>query len=126
MINMLFNQLPTKARKYVTEGIRKAFKYTTRREYLYEARVELPRRTKTGKISLVPDVYYRCAGCDTLFKEKEVHVDHIDPVIPLNSKLLDMDVSTYTQNVFNNLCQTLCVFCHRQKTTSENKKRKHK
>lgn len=121
---MFFKELPKKAKKYITEGIRKGFKYTTRDKYMREARIELPRYTKSGKVSLIPDVRYECANCQELFKSNQIQVDHIDPVVALKKQLDEYTIDEYTNNTFFNKCQVLCKPCHKEKTVKENKMRK--
>lgn len=123
---MKFKDLPKQAVGQVKSGIRKGFRFTTRKDYLWAAREELPRRTKTGKISVIPDVFYRCAKCDALWKEKEIQVDHIEPVVPIGTPEEEMGIGEYARNTFENKCQVLCKYCHKQKTTEENRLRKEK
>jgi len=124
---MKFAEVPEKSRRYVKEGIRKAFRFS----YLYDraldsARVEMPRYKKDGNLSKIPDVFYRCAKCDALWKKKnrEVQIDHIIPVVPIQSSELEMTISEYCYRVFNNPLQVMCKYCHLEKTNEENNARK--
>lgn len=123
MTPMYFKELPKKAVSQIKAGIRKGFKYTVAGRFLQKARVELPRKTKTGKISVVPHVFYRCAKCLELWKEKEVQVDHIDPVVPVDKPESEMTIGEYAYRVFKNECQVLCKPCHKEKSKKENKQR---
>jgi len=122
---MKLKEVPEKGRKYVKEGIRKAFKWS----YLYEkplkeARVELPRRTKKGNLSKIPDVFYRCNSCEALWKKNEINVDHVIPVVPIGTPEVEMMVGEYCYRALFNPTQVLCKYCHKTKTTEENAERK--
>ena len=70
---------------------------------------------------------YICAKCKKWFPNKDVQVDHIDPVIKHNETIQDLDYNTVVMRIFcdeDNL-QVLCKPCHKIKTTLE-RKRKNK
>lgn len=63
---------------------------------------------------------YKCAGCSELFKRDQIHIDHIEPVIPVDGTFEDWN--TFIERLF---CgpeglQVLCVQCHEDKTLCEN------
>jgi hypothetical protein len=67
---------------------------------------------------------YECAQCKELFKDKEVQIDHIDPVIEISAGFVDLD--TFAKRLFcdeSNL-QILCKPCHLKKSNEENKLRR--
>lgn len=125
-MDLKLKDLPKRAVAQLKSGIRRSFRYTIGRDYLYAAREEFPRYTKSGKVSVIPDVYYRCAICGELFKQKEVQVDHIDPVVPLDKPELEMTVGEYAYRTFMNECQVACKTCHKEKSAWENKKRRER
>ncbi|MCL2120397.1 MAG: HNH endonuclease [Planctomycetaceae bacterium] len=53
---------------------------------------------------------YQCRGCGSLVVSETSHADHIKPVHQF--------ASFEQANTLNNM-QTLCLYCHRQKTRSE-------
>lgn len=62
---------------------------------------------------------YLCAACGNIYRAKEVHLDHIDPVIALTG-YVSLDI--YCERLFcgvENL-QVLCLNCHDKKTKAEN------
>ena len=77
------------------------------------------RRTKQG-----PNAY-KCEGCGTVFKLRDVHVDHIKPVIDPDKGW--EGVQMFVQRLFcpSSELQVLCIdVCHAKKTETENKKRR--
>lgn len=69
--------------------------------------------------------HYRCAECSNLFPAKDVAVDHISPVVPLD---WDGDWNVVIDNMYceiDNL-QVLCTGCHKIKTQQERLERKKK
>ena len=74
----------------------------------------------TGKESF----RYKCAGCANVFKQKDVQVDHIEPVVSTIEGFTDWN--EYIMRMFcevDNL-QVLCSDCHNTKTQNERKQRK--
>ncbi len=70
---------------------------------------------------------YICAKCKNTFGQREVSVDHRQPVVPVTKHLQDMDYNEIVQRLFckkSNL-QVLCKECHKAKTAEERKKRKY-
>jgi len=68
---------------------------------------------------------YKCAGCKKFYAQKEVSVDHIEPVGTL--KCYD-DLPTFCQRLFvgTDKLQVLCKKCHDKKTYAENQERTSK
>jgi len=67
--------------------------------------------------------WYPCSTCGDDFRETEVELDHIDPVVPLNKRQDEMTLLEYIERKYlcsvNNF-QILCKPCHREKTKKEN------
>jgi len=66
---------------------------------------------------------FRCAQCDGVFTRREVHRDHIEPVVPI------IGLESCAQLIETMLCfaegyQILCIPCHEAKSIEENKKRR--
>lgn len=66
---------------------------------------------------------YTCEMCKQVFARKEVQVDHIEPVIPVETGFTTFD--NYIERMFCNSegFAILCISCHEQKTAIENNQR---
>ena len=66
---------------------------------------------------------YICNHCGLCFKPKEVHVDHIYPVVPVEREVRDWN--EYIERLFCNSSglQVLCIDCHQKKSNEENAER---
>jgi len=82
------------------------------------ARQEVIKRTNVSR------GVYRCEMCEDEFPRKEIHVDHIDPIIPVDGSFTDWN--TYIDRLFclPEELQGLCIGCHASKTQIENEIRK--
>lgn len=116
-------------------AMRKVFRFSPQmKEATERARVELPPKLKKdGTPGKVNQVFYKCAACGNLFKQADVRVDHIQPVVPLYRKESDMSYDELARGIFckvDNL-QVLCntklsklpkgeKSCHAWKTQKEN------
>lgn len=68
----------------------------------------------------------KCAECGKLEPAYLLEVDHVDPIIPLNKTLEEMDWDTIIDQVWcdeRNL-RAVCKPCHKTKTKAENKERR--
>lgn len=77
---------------------------------------------KTGKLAQ----HFECASCKQAFVDKDVQVDHKNPVV--DPKVGFVDWETYMDRLYcevSNL-QVLCKKCHKEKTASERLLRKKK
>lgn len=63
---------------------------------------------------------YRCAQCCEIFRAKDVHLDHKNPVVDPTQGFIDWN--TYIERLFCSVdgYQVLCKPCHNKKTAAEN------
>ena len=106
-------------------------------EVIKKVRSEHEQLKKDGTPAKRKAVRYKCANCGKLFMRKDIAVDHIDPVIPLDGEFDSWD--KFVERLFcdkSNL-QVLCSYelkdkdkyggessCHHKKTQEERKQRK--
>lgn len=96
----------------IASAIRQAFRYSQiYKSAVAEARVETPDGPR-----------YRCAACGVLSPRKDIHVDHIEPVAPINGRIVSRD--ELISRIWTNKIQILDRKCHSQKSTLENKARR--
>jgi hypothetical protein len=110
-----------KLKTFVISALRQAtFKWKPR-QIAYNAAKEQTGEFKTGR----PKYSWRCARCEGLFKSKEIVVDHIDPVVPLDGYKsgMEFDLNEYVVRMFCAASgfSVLCGPCHDEKTKKENK-----
>jgi len=86
---------------------------------LRKSSLRWPARSEALKQARKDRGLYECATCKEQFGKKEVHVDHIDPVIAI-SGFTTWD--SYITKLFGmpDQYQILCVSCHRGISLSEN------
>jgi 5-methylcytosine-specific restriction endonuclease McrA len=68
----------------------------------------------------------RCAQCQKPEPKYLCAVDHVSPVIPINSSMEELSIDEVVNRIWcekNNL-QVLCEECHTVKTKAENKERR--
>ena len=103
-------KMDKRTRAYIMTSLRQAsYKWPSRNLALKEARISRG--------------VYECAGCKSHFGRKEIQVDHIIPVMPLNGS---DDFNVILERLFcpSEGLQILCKPCHKDKTDLENKARK--
>ena len=68
---------------------------------------------------------YICAKCKNVYPPKQINIDHIKPVIPLNKKTEDMSWDEIIKRLFCPIfnLQVLCVDCHHEKSSKEKSER---
>jgi hypothetical protein len=67
---------------------------------------------------------WQCNECKQRFKRKEIHMDHIDPVVPTETGFTDWN--DYLTRLFMGKLQALCIECHQRKSSLENEARRKK
>ena len=94
------------------------FKY----EVKNEAKVGKKINPASGRLA----EFYLCSGCGGEFTNKDVEVDHIDPVV--DPKVGFVDWNTFISRLFSpkDNYQVLCKVCHKAKSDLEKKVKKNK
>ena len=73
---------------------------------------------------------YKCAKCCNIFPKKEISLDHIDPVVPIDGFKVraEFDLHEFAERLLVDISgwQVLCDTCHDEKTKAENLNRKSK
>lgn len=90
---------------------------------------------------------YHCSACDSFYytgqsdknynklkeekypelkrcKDKEFHLDHVDPVVPIETTLHDMNLDDIACRVYFGEIQYICESCHKEKSKKEMEQRK--
>lgn len=121
-------------KRLIKGGIRRVFRQSIEmRVVLQSARVELPPKTlKDGSVGKKNQVRYKCSVCGGLFSQKDVAVDHIEPVIPLHRSEEDLTIDEMAYRIWCDIdnLQVICnttlkknngiPSCHKIKTDEEN------
>jgi hypothetical protein len=69
---------------------------------------------------------WKCEGCGGKSARKDIFIDHIEPLVPLNTNVSNLSFKQLYERCWtnrNNL-QVLCYTCHRVKSAKENSIRK--
>jgi len=111
--------MDNKFKNWIISVLRKAsYKWRPRSEALKEAKVG-----QDGRAFL-----YKCAICEGIFIRKEVQIDHIDPVVPLDGYKsgMEFDWNEYIDRMFceKDNFQIICKECHSCKSFLEKELRK--
>ena len=101
-----------------------------RLKVLKDAEVRMTKTNKDGTIAKKEAVFYVCSSCHTHAKSQrsknhpQIHIDHIDPVIPVDRPLKSWQ--EFLDRLFCDIdnLQCLCDVCHSEKTQAENKLRR--
>lgn len=83
-----------------------------------------PPRNEARSLARVERGMYRCAICKNTFHHKEIHMDHINPIVDVKTGWTNWD--DYMERMFpdtHDLFQVLCLQCHDIKTLAEQKQR---
>lgn len=81
-------------------------------------------RTEALQKARVARGMYKCASCKESFGRKEVHVDHIVPVVDVKTGFTSWDKYIESLFVESKSLQVLCQYCHAGKSAVENQLRK--
>ncbi|MHA1305457.1 MAG: HNH endonuclease [Candidatus Heimdallarchaeaceae archaeon] len=112
-----------KLKNFIVSILRRgSYKHKPRQEALNCAKI------KVGEFSTGRARYkYKCASCGELFMRKDICLDHIKPVVPVEWEVqADWNWGTYLERMYCGAenYQTLCSECHDVKTKGENNDRK--
>ncbi len=98
---------------WIKNALRRAsYKFPPRNSAKINARVE------RGK--------YKCQKCNEIFRNGEVQLDHVEPVV--NPETGFVDWNDFIERMFPDLSgwSLLCLSCHQEKSENENKTRRTK
>jgi len=96
---------------------------------LRRASFRWPPRGEALKAARVDRGIYQCNLCKGKFKNKEIKVDHVEPVVPVfvrGAVLKVPSLEQYVSRMFPEVAgfQVLCKTCHDSKTKRENEERR--
>ncbi len=122
---MKFSEIDQYCRQVIERGMRDSFKRSTRyNNCLKKARIEKPRLKKDKTLAKKPAVFYKCNQCQDLFKRDEIQIDHINPIIPVSLKLVDLTPTQLLTRIWLGATQVLCKPCHKIKSKFESAARR--
>lgn len=106
---------------------RKPKKYDKKRfvvATLRKASLRWPARNEAKKLARIERGFYKCNACEKAFGPKEIHVDHIKPVVSIKEGFINWD--EFIDGLFCEIenLQVLCTHCHASKTLIESEIRK--
>lgn len=103
-------------RSFITSALRSASnRYPPKWEAHKEAFVGKKINKATGRLAM----HFECNMCKKHFPNKEVQVDHIDPVVDPIKGFQGWDVFVERMFVKKDGYQVLCKQCHKEKTRQE-------
>lgn len=88
---------------------------------LRRATYRWPMRSEALKNARVDRGLYKCANCENIFKNKEIQLDHTEPVVPLEVTAEQQSWDSYIERMFCEASgyQVLCETCHDMKSAME-------
>jgi hypothetical protein len=89
------------------------------REVLMEGRREVPKYNKDSSRSKKDAVQYSCQVCFEWVSSTKISVDHIDPVISIESGFVDWNEFVTRLWCSKENLQRICDDCHQKKTNNE-------
>ncbi len=111
-------------------ALRRVFARSEMHEPILEAcRVpvsEVPVEVRAARPKVKDENWVRCPLCKEYTNMSSMQVDHVDPVIPVTSSLVEMDLLDVINRIWcdpSNL-QATCKKCHAPKTKLENDTRR--
>ena len=105
---------------FITSTLRSGFRrWPSKYECLNAAKVGKKLNIKTNRLA----EHYKCASCKGEFTNKDVEVDHINPVVDPVEGFTTWDNFIKRLYVSNKSLQVLCKKCHKIKTKEERKQR---
>lgn len=114
---------PGRLKGFITSVIRAGFrKFPAKYEALNKAKAGKKINTASGRIA----EHYKCAKCKKHFVNKDVQVDHKDPVVDPEVGFVDWNTFIDRLYCMGENLQVLCTPCHKVKTATERIKRNTK
>jgi len=118
-------------KSWMTSQLRRlSLRWPPRNKALKASRRELPRKIKLdGTPFKKPNYEYQCNICEEWFRNSEVVLDHIEPVVDPKGETNLTEEEFIGKFAIGLFCyeegyQTLCAACHDTKTREENRIRK--
>ena len=110
--------LDTKTLTLVVAAVRKSFTYSL--EYNV-----IKCQSKTDEVGPKGGKRLKCNICQESFGERDIKVDHIEPIVPLHKSQREMTLQEFYERCFCKLdnLQVLCKECHDKKSKQESKQR---
>lgn len=93
-------------------------------ETLSQNKRKVPRTKKDGTPHAVPLTEFQCAICQSWVPRKDIQVDHIEPVIPIDGTFTNWEDFITRLFCDSSNLQCICSTCHHTKTQTEKKLRK--
>lgn len=81
--------------------------------------LQWPPRNEALKLARVDRGRYVCAGCGEVCGRKDVHLDHIDPIVDVEHGFQDWNTLIERLFCYEEGFQVLCKYCHDTKTEME-------
>lgn len=112
--------MPRIKKEKSSESILKSFVINTLRRSSYRWRP----RGEAMKAARVGRGLYKCESCLGIFKNKEIRMDHREPVVDVRTGFVSWDI--YINRLFCNTdgYSAICKQCHSSKTFIEKEQRK--
>lgn len=116
-------RITAKERGLIKGSIRRVFSRSDLRRKVIESYIDNsysnPQRKKVK-------YWIKCSNCSTMEAKSNIQLDHVLPVVPVDSSFEEMDMNDFLNRQWceeNNL-KPLCKPCHTVKTKIENKERR--
>lgn len=115
-------RISAKERGLLKGAVRRVFSRSELRREVLAAAKTIHSDPKRPRVK----TWYLCVTCRGFFAGFQMNVDHITPIIPLNSALENMSWDAVVDNTWcdaSNL-QAICLTCHKTKSKIENAERR--
>ncbi len=116
-------RLTTKERGLIKGAIRRVFGRSDLRRQIIQNNI-IPNRHDAKRKQV--KFWVKCQDCGEFEAKSNVQVDHVEPVVPINSSFENMTLDDLVNRMWchESKLQLLCKPCHTVKTKSENKERR--
>lgn len=89
------------------------------RQYIRQASVFWKEKDVAMNNAKIGKNMYLCSACCGIFKRDEVSLDHIEPVVPVETGFTTADSFVFRSLCPNKSYQVMCKLCHNKKTKEE-------